>query len=345
MTTQISDDEFEKIFALVKLSEDLKDATNKSIDEIAELAYMKFEVDLDENFFASQIDDLGCEIRDVLTDLKSKYIGDSYNREKLKSEIASDRELRLHLNNTLKSMQLVDEIKSKFDIDLENLEFASKIAELICSVTMMRARKDLIPLIHRGLYSEDIKSALAFWADNAGSEAGKLESTWQQEFSNRKSILERIIGGRVSLLLSQAHVGGDGLNGKGDKITDYMFHHSDTRNVTLVEIKTPHTTLLGKSYRGTFALSDELSGSIAQVLTQRVELTKHFFAKVHSSETPFEVNAPKCYIVVGNLGAELGVDIQKKKAFEMHRQAVGAAVTIITFDELYDLFSKFNVAV
>jgi hypothetical protein len=344
VTTQLSEDEFDRIWQFVKLSEDLKTATNKNLEEIAELAYMKFGVDLDEYDFVSQIDELDNEVRDIVGDLKSKYGGEPYDREKLKAEIESNRELSLHLSNTLKAKRLIDEIKTDFDLDSENLDFASKIAELVSNIVKMRARKDIVPLIHRGLYAEDIKSALDFWVTNIDSEAGKLESTWQQEFTSRRSILERVIGGRISLLQSQAHVGGDGLNGKGDKITDYMFHHSDTRNVSLVEIKTPRTTLLGKSYRGTYALSDELSGTVAQVLTQRVELTKHFFAKVHESQTPFEVNAPKCYIVVGNLGTELGSDIQKKRAFEMHRQAVGAAVTIITFDELYDQFSKFNVA-
>lgn len=339
MTTQLSEDEFDRIWQLVTLSEDLKVATNKNIDEIAELAYMKFGVDLDEYNFESQIDELEIEVRDIVGDFKSKYGGD-----KLKAEIESNRELRLHLSNTLKAKRLIDEIKKEFDLDSENLEFASKIAELVSTIVKVRARKDIVPLIHRGLYAEDIKSVLDFWTTNADSEAGKLESTWQQEFTSRKSILERVIGGRISLLQTQAHVGGHGLNEKGDKITDYIFHHSDTHNVTLVEIKTPRTKLLGKSYRGTYALSDELSGTIAQVLTQRVELTKHFFTKVHESQTPFEVNAPKCYIVVGNLGSELSSDTQKKKAFEMHRQAVGAAVTLITFDELYDQFAKFNVA-
>lgn len=344
MTTKMSEDEFDKIWQFVNLSEDLKAATNKKPEEIAELVYMKFDVDFDEYDFSSKIEELDKEVRDLFSEIKSKYGGKPYDREKLKAEISNNRELKLHLSNTLKAKRLIDDIQTDFDLDSENLEFASKIADLVSSIVKMRARKDIIPLIHRGLYAEEIRSALDFWAKNASSEAGRLESTWQQELTNRKSILERLIGGRISLLQSQAHVGGDGLNGKGDKITDYIFQHSDTRNVSLVEIKTPRTTLLGKSYRGTFALSDELSGTVAQVLTQRVEITKHFFAKVHESQTPFEVNAPKCYIVVGNLGTELGVDVNKKRAFEMHRQAVSAAVTIITFDELYDQFSKFNIA-
>ncbi|WP_338819860.1 Shedu anti-phage system protein SduA domain-containing protein [Acidovorax temperans] len=340
----MNDDEFERILQFYKLSEDLKTATNKNLEEIAELAYVKFGVDLDEYDFASQIAELDSEIRDVVVGLKSKYGGEPYDVENLKLEIRGNRELGLHLSNTLRAKNLIDEIRSDFDLDLENLELASKVAKLVSCVVKIRARKDIIPLIHRGLYAEDIKSALEFWSRNAGSDLGKLESTWQQEFSTRKSILERVIEGRISFLQAQAHVGGDSLNGRGDKITDYMFHHSDTRNVSLVEIKTPCTKLLGKSYRGTYALSDELSGTIAQVLTQRVELTKHFFSKVHISEIPFEVNAPKCYIVSGNLGKEFEGDLQKKRAFEMHRQAVVAAVTIITFDELYDQFSKFNVA-
>lgn len=335
----MTNDEFEKILEFVRLSEDLKEATNKNIDEIAELAYIKFSVDLDDYDFASQIDELSSEVHQVIEDLRSQY-GDL---ETFKAEFNNNNELRLHLKNTLKSKALIDELKRDFDFDSEDLEFASKIAELVSSIISIRARKDIIPLIHRGLYAEDIKSALDFWNNNTQSEEGKQEATWQREFTTRKAILERVLGGKVTLLQSQAHVGGAALNGRGDKITDYMFFHSDTRNVTLVEIKTPHTPLLGKPYRSTYALSDELSGTIAQVLTQRVELTKHFFSKVYTSQTQFDVNAPKCYIIVGNLGVELGTDEQKRKAFELQRQAVAASTIIITFDELYDQFAKFNV--
>lgn len=346
MTNQPSkiEDEIEKILALVQLSENLTDATNKNIDEIAELVYLKFDMDFDYMDFASQIDEIKNELTGNVKELKEKYGGNPYDINKMKNELDRNKELLLHLKNMLKTKKIIDELKTNFDFEDENLEFASKVANLIPGVISMRARKDIIPLIHRGVYSEDIKNALTFWRENELSERGKLESTWQQELTQRKAILERVIGGRVSLLHTQAHVGSDGLNGKGDKITDYMFHHTDTRNVTLVEIKTPHTILLGKTYRNTYALSEDLSGTVAQVLTQRVELTKHFFSKAHTSTAPFEFNAPKCYIVVGNIRNELGTDEQKIRAFEMHRQAVSSAVTIITFDELYDQFAKFNVA-
>lgn len=341
----LEDDELNRFWELVKLSEDLKEATDKSIDQVAELAYMKLDIDFDEYGFKSQIDDLDDEVLNVIEDVKSKYGGESHDVEKLKIEVKRNRELRLHLFNIQKAKKLIDEIKTDFDIDSENLEFVSKIAELVSNILKMRARNDIVPLIHRGLYSEDIKSALSFWKSNAESNDGKIEATWQNEFTKRRGILERVLGGRVSFLQSQAHVGGEGLDGRGDKVTDFAFRHSDTHNITLVEIKTPHTTLLGKKYRDTYALSHELSGTIAQVLTQRVEIIKHFFGKQYVSPIKFEVNAPKCFIIVGNLRKELGNDVQKLNAFELHRQAVSAAVTIITFDELYDLFAKFNVVV
>lgn len=344
MTTAENDDDFEKLWNFVKLSEDIKGATNRDIDEIAELAYMKLGVDLEEFDFESQLDELDEEIREIVVEIKSNYGGEPYEKEKLRLAIEANRELKLHLSNTLKAKKLIDEIKEDYDLESEDLALASKTAELVSSIIKARARKDIIPLIHRGLYAEDIKSALNFWSINATSEKGRHESTWQEEFTSRRSILERVIGGRIKLLQTQAHVGAPGVDGKGDKITDYLFHHSDTRNVAIVEIKTPHTSLLGKAYRGTFALSEELSGTIAQVLTQRVELTKHFFQKSYESAIQFEVNAPKCYIIAGNLSAELSDDSQRKKAFEMQRHAVSSAVTIITFDELYDQFAKFNVA-
>ena len=339
----MTDEELVKMFSIVELSENLTDATNKNIDEIAELVYLKFLIDLDDYDFASKFDELETEVTDVVKEIKVKYGGSPFHFETMRSVMKQDKELFLYVQNAINTKKLIDEIKGDYAFEDENLEFATKIGELIYRIICMRARKDIIPLIHRGAYSEDIKNALIFWRNNEYSENGKIESTWQQEFNDRKAILERVLGGRVTLLRPQAHVGSEGLDGKGDKIADYMFHHGDTRNVTLVEIKTPATQLLGKSYRNTYSLSDELSGTVAQVLTQRVELTKNFFAKAHTSKMSFEVSAPKCYIVVGNIKAELGSDEQKIRAFEMHRQAISASVTVISFDELYDLFSKFNL--
>lgn len=47
-----------------------------------------------------------------------------------------------------------------------------------------------------------------------------------------------------------------------------------SQNVALIEIKTPCTEIIGKSYRGTFSFSYELSGAVNQVLNYRDNFTK-----------------------------------------------------------------------
>lgn len=162
----MTDEELEKMLSFVKLSENLTDATNRNIDEIAELVYMKFEVNLEDYDFASQFDELEKEVTDAIKEIKTKYGGSPFLTETIRNAMASDNELYLYVENTVKTKKLVGQIKEDYDFDDENLEFASKIGELIYRIICMRARKDIIPLIHRGAYSEDIKNALIFWRNN-----------------------------------------------------------------------------------------------------------------------------------------------------------------------------------
>lgn len=337
-----NDDDFDQIIELIKLSENVKNATNKTIDDIAEIVYTKLQLNLDEYFFQDHIHELREETNNEIALIKSTYGGNPYNKTKLQQEIESSKELKLHIRNVIEVRKTLDKIEGQFDLDSEDLELCSIIANLTTYHICMKARKDLIPLIHRGSYSSDIINALNFWTNNKKSESGKLENTWQIELTKRKEILEIILGGKFYLLNDQASVSSTDIKGTGNKIADYLFHNKGTHDIALVEIKTPHTPLLGSTYRNTYPLSKELSGSVAQVLVQKNELLKNYYQKIYKSDVKFEANSPKCFIVTGSIENEIGNDKEKAKAFELQRQAVSPSVNIISFDELYDNFSKFN---
>lgn len=163
-------------------------------------------------------------------------------------------------------------------------------------------------------------------------EAGHREETWQDFFVTNPFILSFASGYPFILVQDQASVGGHKLSGGGGKITDFLMKNSASNNVAVFEIKKPNTDLLGATeYRsGVYAPSKELTGSIAQVLDQRYQLTTQFpnikhTSRLHDIES-FSVHA--CLIV--------GVtpkDSDKAKSFELFRNSL-RDVTVITFDEL-----------
>lgn len=100
------------------------------------------------------------------------------------------------------------------------------------------------------------------------------EETWQQLFLDNPFILSLAFGLPLVLIDGRVSVGGRAFSGKGDKVADFCYKNRFSDNITLIEIKTSKTKITGSKYRGVFAPSPELSGSINQILEQRYELQK-----------------------------------------------------------------------
>ena len=58
------------------------------------------------------------------------------------------------------------------------------------------------------------------------------------------------------------------------------------------------TRLLGKKYRGVYSISEDLSGSINQILNYREELQKNYFSLKNNSEKDFFSFNPQCLIII-----------------------------------------------
>jgi Shedu protein SduA, C-terminal len=155
------------------------------------------------------------------------------------------------------------------------------------------------------------------------------ESSWQKLFASNPFILSMLFGYPIVEVLEQAHVGGTALAGRGGKIADFLVKNEGTNNV--VEIKTPHTQLLGKEFRGgVYPASGDLVGSVAQVLDQRYQFQKNIAQIKDSSEIADIVSySVDCVVVAGKTPEGKA----EQKCLELFRRSM-KDVQIYAFDEL-----------
>jgi Domain of unknown function (DUF4263) len=132
----------------------------------------------------------------------------------------------------------------------------------------------------------------------------------------------------------KAYVGGKTLSNTGSHIVDFLLGHQLTKNVALLELKTPKAHLLRQfEYRGgVHAPSSELVAAVAQVTSQRDSLLRSPHLIDSHPEKLAAIN-PHCIVVIGRT-AELDNE-PKLRSFGLYRTHL-AGVTVITFDELFE---------
>lgn len=158
------------------------------------------------------------------------------------------------------------------------------------------------------------------------------EAKWQSFLTQNPFILSIAFAVPAIVVEEQAYVGGKRLNGRGGSVIDFLVASASTGNLAIVEIKRPSTELLGaKPYRPeVFATSSELSGTIAQVLDQRVKLQRELpMLKDEPGRGDIQDNGIRCIIVAGRT-PESG---PQRRSLELIRGTM-TGVTVITFDEL-----------
>lgn len=166
------------------------------------------------------------------------------------------------------------------------------------------------------------------------TETEQLEEKWQTFFKEHSWIFAQLFSFPVLIYDDKAYVGGKDMHSQGGKIADFVYKNKLTNNIAFVEIKTHKSKLLKKtSYRGedVFNPDKDLSGAISQVLDQRDNLQKEFYALKAKSKDIFESYNSKCIVVIGMIK-----DLKEEqiKSFELIRSN-SKDVEIITFDEIY----------
>lgn len=157
------------------------------------------------------------------------------------------------------------------------------------------------------------------------------ESHWQKLLEQNQFILNMAFGIPVVCVQEQASVGGHKLDGKGNKIADFLVRNSITNNAAIVEIKTPGTKLLGgKDYRGIATPSSDLTGAITQTLDQ----IQKFQMNIAQISYASGLHDLKTYSVTGLLIIGMSLtEENERQSFELFR-GNSKNVQIITFDEL-----------
>jgi hypothetical protein len=158
------------------------------------------------------------------------------------------------------------------------------------------------------------------------------EDRWQKVLNDNTYIFSLLVGAPIMNLYDQATIGGRSFNGKNDSIVDYLNKNPLTNNLSIIEIKTTKKKLLSRSeYRNSiYAPSNELSGSINQILDQKYKIQKELSnLKENSSIHEIFSYHIECLIIIGLL-PKTEVEI---KSFELFRHSI-KDVRIMTFDEL-----------
>lgn len=163
----------------------------------------------------------------------------------------------------------------------------------------------------------------------------KSENFWQTLFKDNSWVLAQIFAYPMVIFQDKAYVGGKGIDNRGGNIVDFIYKNNLTENSALIEIKTPMTKLLSGQYRdNVYSVSNDLSGSINQILTYKEELQRNYSDLTRNSQHPFQSFNPQCIIIIGCLEIEQFTETQKR-SFEIFRNDF-KNVDILTFDELFN---------
>lgn len=179
-----------------------------------------------------------------------------------------------------------------------------------------------------------IEEAICVWQKNRENAS---EEFWQVLLQKCPAVLAQAFPQSMFQLGSKCYVGGKSYNNKGGNLVDFLYASRSTNNVVLIEIKTPKTKLLGKKYRdNVYSMSDELCGSLVQVLNYKDEITKKYHTIRGDEDVdskPFSVFNPKCLVLIGSMELEFTNSTQLK-SLELFRNN-SSNVEIITYDELF----------
>lgn len=180
-----------------------------------------------------------------------------------------------------------------------------------------------------------LRQALAFWEANQGN---PKEEFWQNSLSEHSFVLSQVFSYPVVVICEKAHVGGKNVANTGGKQSDFLLKSALTNHLLLVEIKSPTAALLDSTpYRQrVFAPSKELSGSVSQISSYKLKLSKEFDTlRTETEDTLGEsirFAEPRCLVIIGSLN-ELD-DAAKRDSFELYRRGQ-RHTEVITFDELF----------
>lgn len=176
----------------------------------------------------------------------------------------------------------------------------------------------------------NLKRLLAVWEENSDN---NNENFWQGVFGDNSWILSQIFASPFLDFQQEAYVGGKTVENKEGKVVDFIYQNDLSKEVALIEIKTPNTRLLSTEYRtGVYSVHSDLTGSIVQVLGYKEQIIREYAQLRMDYDRDFKVFSPKCVVIAGKLD---GLNEKQLQSFEIYRKEL-KNVTIITYDELFN---------
>ena len=168
------------------------------------------------------------------------------------------------------------------------------------------------------------------------------EANYQNFFEENPLLLTMISGSPYVKFKNQAYVGGKSFNNSNGQYPDFLQKHKITNNTFIIEIKTPQTSLLDKSwYRktGVYSISKDLSGSVSQLLTQKYQLETEIASLMKNAEDrEVEAYNVQGLIIIGKLSDLEEKDM--KRSFELFRNNQ-KNLRIVTYDECLEQLKSF----
>jgi hypothetical protein len=154
------------------------------------------------------------------------------------------------------------------------------------------------------------------------------EDFWHQTFKKHTWALEQLFSLPSVYMGDKVYVGGKKYDRRGGNEIDFILKNPVTRNVGVVEIKTPMQPLIGRLYRNnTYTASDDVTGGLNQLLVAKEALQKNYLDLFPDGTEPIN---PHCILLVGKV-AEL--EPSKKHNLEIFR-GNSRDVAIVGYDEL-----------
>jgi Domain of unknown function (DUF4263) len=200
--------------------------------------------------------------------------------------------------------------------------------------SMLVFLRQLEPLVWHGYQTYGagvLRRVLEIWEKNQDNPS---EEFWQSLFDQYPFIVSQVLAYPIVVVEDKAYVGGKTIADVGGHIVDFLLAHQLTRNVALLELKTPTTKLLRWTpYRGgVYGPSGDLTGATSQVATQRDSLLRSPELLAAHPEELAAFNS-QGIVIIGRT-TELD-DESRRRSFELYRSHL-AGITIITFDELFE---------
>jgi hypothetical protein len=160
------------------------------------------------------------------------------------------------------------------------------------------------------------------------------EEFWQATLSRQAFVLEQVFSLPIVVIQEKAYVGGKSVTNTGGHVADFLVANKVTHDVSIVETKTPATSLVGSEYRkGVYSPSSDLAGAVQQVLVYKHSLQTEQRSLLHGSD--MRVSSPRCIVLLGHARKQLGQDDRKHLSLELFRKQLHD-VEIITFDEMFE---------